>query len=162
MNYKEILSTLDDKLKKYFELHKEYIMCHLGCSSCCEKGDYPISQLELEYLMQGYINLSFRDKKIVQGKIKNMQKGGECPFLIDKMCSVYNFRPIICRVHGLSYICKNNTVKVPYCANENKNYSKVYSENHIIVNPIIENLDTPNILKNFEFGEIRNLFDWLN
>ena len=31
----------------------------------------------------------------------------------------------------------------------------------ITINPIPENLDTPNVLKNFDYGEIRNLYDWI-
>ena len=161
MNYSTFLSDLDKKLSEYFSFHREHICCIIGCSSCCEKGDYPMSQMELEYLMQGYIALDARLKLKVQNNIKNMQRGGACPFLIDKTCSVYQYRPIICRVHGLAYLCKENTVKVPYCVNENKNYTKVYNDGEIEIAPIAENLDTASILKSYEFGEIRNLVDWL-
>ena len=162
MDYKEFLDDLDKRLEKYFELHKEYVKCCLGCSSCCESGDYPLSALELEYLMHGYTKLSDEVKIKVQTNIKNIQKGGTCPFLIDKTCSIYPFRPIICRVHGLAYICHGDVVKVPYCANEGKNYANVYKNGEIEINPIKENLDTQNLLKDFDFGEIRNLINWIN
>ena len=162
MDYKEFLDNLDKRLKKYFELHKEHVKCCMGCSSCCENGDYPLSALELEYLMQGYAKLSDKLKIKVQTNIKNIQKGGACPFLIDKKCLIYPFRPIICRVHGLAYICRGNVVKVPFCANEGKNYANVYKNGEIEINPIKENLDTQSILKDFDFGEIRNLIDWIN
>ena len=161
MDYKNFLDILDKRLHEYFELHKEHINCCLGCSSCCENGDYPVSQIELEYLMQGYTKLSDKDKITVQDNIKNIIKGGACPFLIDKKCSVYSYRPIICRVHGLAYICHDEVVKVPFCANENKNYTKVYKGGEIEINPIKENLDTQNLLKDFNFGEIKNLIDWI-
>lgn len=161
MNYKDFLDDLDKRLAKYFELHKEHINCCLGCSSCCETGDYPLSQIELEYLMQGFINLSNDKKHIVQNNIKNVVKGGACPFLINKQCSIYPYRPIICRVHGLAYICHDEIVKVPFCAQEGKNYTKVYKDGEIEINPIKENLDTTELLKDFDFGEVRNLFDWI-
>ena len=161
MDYPTFLSELDKKLSKYFNVHKEYICCEVGCSLCCEKGDYPLSSIELEYLMQGFISLSDELKQQVQANIKNMIKGETCPFLIDKKCSVYPYRPIICRVHGLAYLCKENTVKVPYCVHENKNYANAYKDGFINIAPIAENLDTANLLNNFEFGEIRNLADWL-
>ena len=161
MNYQNFLKDLDEKLSKYFELHKKHICCTTGCSSCCEKGDYPLSQAELEYLMQGYAKLNDSVKIEVQKNIKNIQKGGACPFLIKKKCSIYPYRPIICRVHGLAYICHDNIVKVPYCANKSKNYSNVYKDGEIEINPIYENLDTQNILKGMNCGEIRNLTDWL-
>ena len=162
MTYKAFLDNLDKRLEKYSELHKEHIKCCLGCSSCCEKGDYPLSQIELEYLMQGFAALSDKNKITVQNNIKNIVKGGACPFLIEKCCSVYPFRPIICRVHGLAYICHDNIVKVPYCAHEGKNYTNVYKNGEIEINPVSENLDTAELLKDFDFGEIRNLFDWIN
>lgn len=161
MNYKNFLTDLDKRLAKYFELHREHINCSVGCSSCCETGDYPISQLELEYLMQGFAELTDENKIKVQNNIKNIIKGGACPFLIDKKCSVYQFRPIICRVHGLAYLCYDDIVKVPYCAKEGKNYTSVYQNGEIEINPIKENLDTKELLKNFDLGEIRNLFDWI-
>ncbi len=159
--YKDFLKELDSKLLNYFNQHKSHIHCKIGCSSCCETGDYPLSQLELEYLMQGYINLENEVKIIVQENIKKLEKGGCCPFLVEKKCSVYLYRPIICRVHGLAYLCKDNKVKVPYCVNDNKNYSDVYEKGEIRINPVTENLDTPNVLKDFDYGEIRNLFDWI-
>jgi len=162
MMYIEFLENLDKRLEEYFLAHKKYIHCKKGCSSCCEKGDYPLSQIELEYLMQGFVKLSNEEKIKVQNNIKKIQKGGICPFLIDKECSIYPYRPIVCRVHGIAYICKNNTVKVPFCVNTGMNYSDVYNSGKININPVLENLDTKNVLKDFEFGEIKNLIDWLN
>ena len=161
MNYIEFLENLDKKLGEYFNAHKKFIHCKLGCSACCEKGDYPLSKIELEYLMQGYISLDNETKVQVQNNIKKIEKGGGCPFLINKKCSIYPYRPIICRVHGLAYICKEKTVKVPHCVHDNKNYAQVFENNEITLDPIQENLDTQNVLKDFEYGEIRNLFDWL-
>lgn len=161
MNYIEFLENLDKQLGEYFNTHKKFIHCKLGCSACCEKGDYPLSKIELEYLMQGYISLDNETKIQVQNNIKKIEKGGGCPFLINKKCSIYPYRPIICRVHGLAYICKENTVKLPFCVNDGKNYADVYQNGEITINPVLENLDTQNVLKDFDFGEIRNLVDWL-
>ena len=160
MDYREFLDDLDKRLEKYFELHKEHVKCSIGCSSCCENGDYPMSAIELEYLMQGYLTLKDEEKIIVQNNIKNVVKGGACPFLIDKKCSVYPFRPIVCRTHGLAYICKDEIVKVPYCVQTGKNYAKVYENGQIEINPIKENLDTVSLLKDFNV-DIRNLAEWL-
>lgn len=161
MDYSAFLVDLDKRLEKYFKLHKEHINCCVGCSSCCEKGDYPLSRLELEYLMQGYSELTDAVKIQVQTNIKNIKKGEACPFLINTQCCIYPYRPIICRVHGLAYICADNIVKVPYCVKSGKNYADVYKDGEITINPVLENLDTQNILKDMDFGEIRNLVDWL-
>lgn len=161
IDYSIFIKELDKKLDKYFENQAEFVCCKKGCSHCCEKGDYPLSELELKFLMQGYVNIDFETKLLVQKNINNIEKGGACPFLINSECAIYNYRPIICRVHGLAYLIKNNIVKTPYCANLGLNYSKVYKDGEIYINPINENLDSINLLKEFNFGEIRNLYDWI-
>lgn len=143
------------KIDKYFELQKEFICCKAGCSSCCETGDYPISEKELKTLMIGYSKLDNESKIRVQNNLKKMVRGGACPFLLDSLCSVYEYRPTICRIYGLAYITKNGVVKVPYCANEGKNYSQVYSNGEFFGEPIKENLDEL-------LGQTRNLYDWIN
>lgn len=142
------------KIEDYFEEHKEFICCKAGCSSCCEKGDYPLTEDELKQIMLGYSALNNESKIRVQNNIKTMERGGACPFLLDKLCSIYPYRPMICRIHGLAYLTKNNVVKVPYCVNEGKNYSQVYSNGEFFGEPIKENLD-------LRLGETRNLYDWL-
>ena len=162
ISFECFINELDIRLDSYFNNQADFICCKKGCSTCCEKGDYPISELELKYLMKGYLNLDNIVKKIVQRNFSKMKKGGRCPFLINSECSIYKYRPIICRVHGLAYICNDNIAKVPFCANYNLNYSKVYRDKELLVHPIFENLDTQNLLKDFNYGEIRNLFDWVH
>lgn len=159
--YKAFIEDLDSRLSSYFKEQAEFICCKIGCSACCEKGDYPISDLELRYLMQGFANLDNQTKLEIQQNFKNMKRGEKCPFLIDSKCSIYPFRPIICRVHGLAYLCNGTTVKLPYCVNNGLNFSNVYSNSELKTQPITENLDTQNLLKDFVYGEIRYLYDWL-
>lgn len=160
IDYKSFLEDLDKKLDSYFKSQAKFLYCKKGCSSCCEKGDYPLSDIELQYLMFGYAKLANTEKIQIQENIKSMKKGEACPFLINKICSVYDYRPIICRVHGLAYLT-DNTVRVPYCANENKNYAKVYKNNVFFNEPIKEDLSTYNLIKDLKPGEIKYLYDWL-
>ena len=160
INYAEFLQELDVRLKEYFDSFGEDVCCKKGCSDCCEKGDYPLSDIELEYLMQGFMALEPKIKIQVQHNIKNMVKGGQCPFLINKECSVYAHRPIICRVHGLAYFYEGEKVKLPYCVNSGKNFSKLYKEDGFYGKPIPLNLDTMHVLDGF-YKEIHNLYDWL-
>ena len=159
--YIKFLKEFDEQLNTYFEAHRDFVCCKKGCSACCEKGDYPISELELKYLMQGFLNLENDLKIQVQKNFKNMKKGEACPFLIDKQCSVYSHRPIICRVHGLAYLIKDKMVKLPYCTNSKKNYAGCFKDGEFLGQPVERNLDTYNVLKDFEFGEIKNLYDWV-
>lgn len=160
IDYAVFIEELDKKLQGYFESFGDNICCKKGCSECCERGDYPLSDIELEYLMKGFIELEPSVKLQVQENIKNMVRGGVCPFLINKECSVYKYRPIICRVHGLAYFYKGEKVKLPHCVENNKNFAKVYDESGFAGQPISANLDAPHILEGL-YKEIRNMYDWV-
>ena len=77
-NYKLFLSQFDAKLECFFNKYSEYIYCKKGCCYCCQEGDYPISELELQYLMQGYINLTiqknylFKKTLLISKKVSNV------------------------------------------------------------------------------------------
>ena len=159
MKYQQFLEIFDKKLNNYFESHKQHVCCREGCADCCKHGDYPMSQLEFEYVMQGYIDLEDDKKQVVQQNIKNIQKGGVCPFLYNNLCIIYPYRPIVCRVHGLAYTGIKNII-LPFCTNNGKNYSTVFDNNKILIKPITENLDTPSVLKDFDYGEIRTMYNW--
>ena len=162
IDYPEFIKRLDKKLKEYFDSQSVNVCCKEGCSSCCEKGDYPLSEIELEYLMHGFMSLEPEKKIIIQENFKTMKRGGKCPFLIDKLCSVYPYRPIICRTHGLAYLMKDGRVNVPYCVNKGKNYSEVYQNGELMAEPIKRNLSTQSILSKFRHDyTVRNLYDWV-
>ena len=55
--YQDFLNKLDAQLEAYFKAQSEHICCEKGCSACCEKGDYPVSEIELKYLMLGFSKL---------------------------------------------------------------------------------------------------------
>lgn len=170
--YENFLENFQFKIDSYFKEHSEYISCKKGCSACCEVGEYPFSWIEMNYLMQGFLQLPQDLKLKIKANIENImqqkaQFRGErfeytCPFLIEGSCSVYSNRGLTCRVHGLAHIKKDGSVNVPYCANEGLNYSNVYKDNVFEAEPIKDILYIDEILKNFdgEMGEIRPLIEW--
>ena len=162
IDYPKFLKELDKRLRDYFISQADNVCCKKGCSLCCEKGDYPLSDIELEYLMQGFISLESEQKIIVQNNIKNMKKGDKCPFLINNLCSVYHYRPIICRTYGLAYLMNDGRANVPYCVNDGKNYCKVYMNGELLTEPVKENLSTQSLISDLD-GDycIKNLYDWI-
>lgn len=133
--YKLYLDKIDKYLQNFFENQKPYIHCKEGCSFCCESGNYPIFEAEFLYLIQGFESLNEEKKQIVKEKIKNLKSNKkslyECPFLINKKCSVYNYRPLICRSYGLanfSFQEEKPSLNLPYCVDLGLNYSSVYDK----------------------------------
>ncbi len=171
--YELFLEKFDKRLNKYFEEQCEFIKCKEGCSACCEVGEYPFSRLEAEYLMSGFIKLSSDVKDKIRQKIKHLKsenpKMYKCPFLIDNMCSVYKYRGIVCRVHGLAWF-DGEKIQLPYCVNKGLNYSKAFDRETgevYLPNAVQEHLRIDSILRSpeaekyeLECGEIRPLIKW--
>ncbi len=186
-DYLLYIAYLNKKLAGFFENQSPYIFCKKGCSKCCENGEYPFSQAEFNFLMIGFSKLPPEKQKIITEKISQIksqkQTEGftyECPFLINKECSVYDFRGIICRSFGLMSINPEGLSKIPFCAFEGLNYSNVVDNETKIISmekykKLGENIPEPlafntgykfltsdEIAKNFHinFGEKKALIDW--
>jgi len=182
-NYIEKIQTYIDKC---FTDQKPYIKCGAGCSMCCEKGVYPISQLEFIYMLEGMKKLDLETYKKVMANVEtaketcnnptNEKKYHQCPFLIDKKCCIYAHRALICRSYGLLLINENNNPAAPCCVDE-LNYSQVYDteqrrisnemfeESGIDVEPLAYNLSYKALQSNkytdgLSFGETKALLTW--
>lgn len=192
IKYIKYIETINSHIQKFFEQQKPYIHCKEGCSICCEKGHYPLTELEYEYVKIGFNNLSLEEKQSIKDKaikikmeIQNSQEEKpyyECPFLLNKRCSIYKHRGIICRTYGLLhfYETKDGTQKfnIPCCVSNGLNYSNVYDEekqtisaekyklSNIKEEPLSYNLGLNYLLNNeltkdITFGETKALIDWL-
>ena len=187
--YIAYLEYINGKLSKYFRQQEPYIFCKRGCAKCCQKGDYPFRQVEVEYLLQGFSQLDNDKKQLILDKIQKIKQEKadckqenfmyECPFLINNECSVYEYRGIICRTFGLISSRENANSKVPFCAFEGLNYSNVLDvENNVIseekflalntdIEPLAYNVSYKYLTSEkfekvfeFKFGEVRSLIDW--
>lgn len=188
--YEVYLLYLMPRLEKFFHEQSPYIFCQEGCSHCCEKGEYPFSELEFTYIMNGVQGLSAGIIEQLNqniAKVKKEQKNKstdkkfmyQCPFLINKRCVVYSYRGLVCRTHGLAFFDKNNKLVVPACVDKGLNYANVYNfekqnissekckELGIEQEPLAHNVGLHFILNNsitqnlgLEFGQTKPLIDW--
>lgn len=155
--YEKFLEELDRELQGYFLKEKEFIKCKKGCTDCCSVGEYPLSRLEAEYLMHGFVTLPREKKDIIRKNISELKikkrnfnqvppspprhhepceahlnKGErflyKCPFLVDNACAVYERRGIVCRTFGLAYLRSDNTIKLPNCAAMGLNYAENFNK----------------------------------
>ena len=187
-NYVTYLNFLSGKFEKFFEKQKPFIFCKKGCGKCCKNAEFPYTQIEAEYLMLGVWQLDNDTKKIIANNVQKIKqqkaefKGEvfkyDCPFLINDVCVVYNFRGIVCRSFGLMTVGKNDKIKVPFCYKEGLNYSNVMVDKKIspekvkalgveeepaAFNVSYDFLTDPDFERgfNFTFGEKKPLIDWL-
>ena len=188
-NYLLYLRFLDQKLNTFFEILKPYIFCKKGCARCCKNAQFPYSKIEFEYLSFGIEQLDVETKNIIIKNIDDVLKQKEqfkgelfkydCPFLINNVCTVYNYRGIICRTFGLANVGADGRMKVPFCCFEGLNYSNVMEDNGnkisaekfkklgvdqepVAFNTNYEFLTDPDFERGFKFtfGEIKPLVEW--
>ncbi|MBU4261876.1 MAG: YkgJ family cysteine cluster protein [Proteobacteria bacterium] len=93
--YCDLVGRIDGEIKKTAELHGGRLQCEPGCSQCCTISS--VLPLEAELLRQALVLLDEQVKK----KMHAQAAGSPCPLLVDRLCVVYQSRPIICRTHGL-------------------------------------------------------------
>lgn len=191
--YEKYLELITPSLSQKFFEQKDFINCKSGCSLCCEVGQYPFSDVEFQYAMLGYNSLSDNQKKIVQEKILKIKEEKnnstdekfmhECPFLIDKKCSIYRYRGIVCRTHGLLFYYTDENGqeknKAPGCMHFGLNYSNIYDKNIRTISmelleksgiksePIAYNVGRDFMLNNsttksleLKFGQEKALIEW--
>ncbi len=183
-NFEIFLKSVDDDLKKIFDYQKEYIFCKKGCSLCCENGDYPLSQIEFEYLMDGFKNLNAGEQSIIKENIEKIKQEKQelykCPFLINNACSVYSHRPFVCRTFGVLTEDAKGNPAFPSCAVHGLNFSQIYDKekhhlsaelvekNHFKIFPKIFRLSNKVIMNlpkakelDINFGEAKRMIDFL-
>jgi Fe-S-cluster containining protein len=193
--YESQLNQITDKINFYFTEQKDYIKCKMGCGLCCSSSYYPISELEYKYLKKGIeLYYSKEDIDALHKKAWEIYKNRQefkkqnpnifdfvyvCPFLKDNVCSVYQYRPIICRAYGLilkDSINPDKKSNLPYCVDLNLNYANVWdakkkslSKDKIEsfgfkVQPKVYDVSCSTLMNLFEdatFGDIRMIYEWV-
>ena len=182
-NYEKFLNSVSEDIEKIFDYQKEYLYCKKGCSYCCKRGDYPMSEIEHKYLMIGFEKLDNDIKEKIKNNIKKAKNGDIdsyiCPFLIEESCSIYEYRPIVCRTFGVLTEDAKGNPAFPFCSTIGLNYSKIYDKekkqlstnlvhqnnfhtfpkffklsNNVVMNiPLAKNL-------NIEFGKSKRMIDF--
>jgi len=189
--YKKYLVKLDKKLAKFFEDQKDFIKCRSGCSICCSNSTYSTSVLEYAYVKKGMIAtfspemiklVKNKAMELLEEKNKLLQEQKDvpymykCPFLIENKCSIYNFRPLICRTFGLLFSNSMipGSIFIPGCFEEGLNYSGfIDKETHSFIheNIVKQGITTkPKVYRyddlfegagGIQFMNYKPLMDWL-
>jgi len=123
--YPKYYSKMQETLDSFNRQSPNPITCKKKCDACCH---YMVASVPMEakYIhFQAKKNLSTKQFKIISRKLKQVRdKEREieiqfpndfvqqarsyrlqkipCPFLYDKTCMIYNYRPMICRYHNVT------------------------------------------------------------
>lgn len=89
--YREMRSKIDKQCDQLHLFHQQHTQCRKGCSNCCM--DFGLMPVEFHYIVE-----QLKNKPIAHN---SETEKGQCIFLVNNECTIYEHRPIICRSHGL-------------------------------------------------------------
>lgn len=189
-NFVKYLNFIQNNFDKFFEQQAPYIACKKGCGLCCQNAQFPFSEIEFNYLIQGSLTLPKEIQNKIEENIAKVLKDKKeftgdtfkynCPFLIDNVCSLYEYRGIVCRSFGLIEATEEKA-KIPFCHSNGLNYSNVVDDENMTISqekylalkeekrPLAYNINykflTSEKVENeygFKFGDKKPLIDWFS
>lgn len=92
--YRSFRKEIDEKATELSVVHERYMQCRRGCDGCCE--DFNIFPVEF-----------FTIAEDLHGRYPE-HTAGRCVFLSSGVCTLYAYRPLICRTHGLPLVRMND------------------------------------------------------
>ncbi len=99
--YRILSEEIDEQCSSLWQLYKGEMQCKPGCASCCQA----FRVLPIEYHA---IKNAIGSEKI---EINKEAGEGQCRFLVNDACSIYEHRPVICRTHGFPLYRLNDEVE---------------------------------------------------
>ena len=96
--YYNLISQVDSICESLEKVHNQHLNCKKGCDLCC----MAISVFPVEF----YAIKAELDLKLI-AELPVQKSKEQCRFLVDHNCSIYAFRPLICRTHGLPLVYMN-------------------------------------------------------
>ena len=119
--YRELLAAVDRILVGIRRRYPGQIACRKGCSCGCRNlSIFPIEAVSIAEAVQ-------KLPELTAGKIRKRAVAAsfwDCPLMENRACSLYSFRPLICRTHGFPLqtiyrgqlsigCCRHNFTKMP-------------------------------------------------
>lgn len=89
--YRQLGVKIDAICTQLHEVHSEHTQCKKGCSSCCM--NFCLLPVEFHFILE-----HLKDELV---ELNRSAENDQCVFLVNNACSIYQYRPIICRSHGL-------------------------------------------------------------
>jgi Fe-S-cluster containining protein len=138
------LGVLFEFMRELYNTFEKLTPCQKGCSACCH---YPVSISELEVQ---FIERGTGVRRMKSYGAPKQWHGTPCQFLRNGACSIYAYRPFMCRRHVVftktSYWCQTTRANA-----EAFTYAKFSEVDRVFASLVAETADT-------RFHDIREIF----
>ena len=135
--YLEICTLVEKEFQRNRALHGDRIHCRAGCSDCCHQL-FQITEIEAAHISRALQSLDASTRKrlqdsayhYIEARSKLVANSGEpeawgslpppgtrlpCPALVEGVCSIYEYRPLICRKFGIPLFNPDRPGRVYAC-----------------------------------------------
>ena len=92
--YRQLRDAIDQKATALKKVHSMHMECAKGCCGCCM--NLSVWPVEFYSIVE--------EMKCFEWDKPQFNEVAACGYLKDGLCSIYPFRPIICRTHGLPLV----------------------------------------------------------
>lgn len=99
VQYRNIVDQTDKLAGSLEKKHREHLQCRMGCAFCCM--DYSVFPVEFYAILKNLQN--------IEVTVNENTSPEDCIFLVNSACTIYGFRPMICRSHGLPLLYVNDS-----------------------------------------------------
>lgn len=101
-NYRLLVHKVDQFCQQTMTKYAGNITCSPGCDDCCRHLSlFPVEAFAVASALQ---EASAPERAILRRRASETDLQGTCPLLLNKKCSLYDARPLICRTHGLPLV----------------------------------------------------------
>lgn len=102
-NYRALVAKVDSFCHSVENAYAQHLACKAGCDSCCRHLSlFPVEAHALTHAVAG---LPPAEAQRLRQQVKSAAPD-RCPLLLDGLCFLYEYRPLICRTHGLPLLIK--------------------------------------------------------
>lgn len=142
-DYHALLVQVDQLGGRVQQKYAAHIACKKGCDLCCRNlSIFPVEALSLVLALQ---HLPSAMQQRIHQKAATAISDMSCPLLDDQVCTLYAFRPIICRTHGLPLrTVYNRRQSIGFCQHNFRNLATIPDDAIINLDPINRTLAAVN------------------
>jgi Fe-S-cluster containining protein len=160
MDYRRLVDRVDRMVHRIRRKYSVHIACHKGCACGCRNlSIWPIEALSLSGALQDLplpVIATIRKRAAAASF-------WDCPLLQEGACSLYAFRPIICRTHGYPLLTHyQGEPSIGYCRHNFKSISSIPADAIIDLDKINGTLRAINASAVGEPGRVLQLPDRLS
>jgi Fe-S-cluster containining protein len=116
-NYLALRNKVDELCRAIGREFAPHIACRAGCDLCCRHLSlFPVEAFALADAVR---RLAPDTVKLLRNQAATASADSACPLLQNKLCLLYDVRPIICRTHGLPLVYEQDGRRQVDCCPDN-------------------------------------------